>query len=76
MKRMMFAGDFNMNVLHYLRNLIPVINKATKVGKLSAMAIDHITTDYVLTCDFKTTILKTDLADYFPIVITLKNDGR
>ena len=52
MKRMMFAGDFNMNVLHYLRNLIPVINKVTKVGKLS------------------------DLADYFPIVITLKNDGR
>ena len=59
----------------YQRNLIPTTNKATRVGKNSAMAIDHIITDYVLTCDFKTAILKTDLTDYFPIVISLKNDG-
>ena len=89
MKHMMFAGDFNMNVLDYEYNgkvksffdlvyqcnLIPAINKPTRVGKNSATAIDHIITDYVLTCDFKTAILKTDLADHFPIVIALKNDG-
>ena len=89
MKHMMFAGDFNMNVLDYeyngkvksffdlmyQRNLIPTINKPTRVGKNSATAIDHIITDYVLTCDFKTAILKTDLTDHFPIVIALKNDG-
>ena len=90
MKHMMFAGDFNMNVLDYeyngkvesffdlmmyQRNLIPTINKPTRVRKNSATAIDHILTDCVLTCDFKTAILKTDLTDYFPIVIVLKNVG-
>ena len=89
MKHMMFAGDFNMNVLDYeyngkvksffdlmyQRNLIPTINKPTRVGKNSATAIDHIITDYVLICDFKTAILKTDLTDHFPIVIALKNYG-
>ena len=53
----------------YLRILIPIINKSTSVGKCPAIAIDHIITDYVLTCDFKTAILKTDLTDHFPIVI-------
>ena len=85
----MVARDFNMNVLDYecnrkvkiffdlmyQRNLIPTINKPTSVGKNSATAIDHIITDYVLTCYFKTAILKTDLTDHFPIVIALKNDG-
>ena len=85
----MFAGDFNMNVLDYeynrkiksffdlmyQRKLIPTINKPTRVGKNCATAIDHIITDYVLTCDFKTAILKTDLTDPFPIVIALKNYG-
>ena len=89
MKHMMFAGVFNMNVLDYeyngkvksffgliyQRNLKPTINKPTWVGKNSATAIDHIITDYVLTCDFKTAILKTNLTDYFPIVIALKNYG-
>ena len=59
----------------YQRNLIPTINKPTRVGKNSAMAIDHIVTDYVLTCDFKTAFSKTDLTDHFPIVIALKNHG-
>ena len=89
MKHMMFAGDFNMNVLDYeynrkvkrfsdlmyQRNLIPTINKKRRVGKNSATAIDLIITDYVLTCDFKTAILKTDLTDNFPVVIAQKNYG-
>ena len=78
MKHMMFAGDFNMNLLDYEyngkaksffdlmyeRNLIPTINKPTRVGKNSATDIDHIITDYVLTCDFKTASLKTDLTSF------------
>ena len=78
MKHMMFAGDFNMNVLDYEYNgkvKSFFINKPTRVGKNSATAVDHIITDYVLTCDFKIAILKTDLTDYFPIVIALKNYG-
>ena len=54
--------------LMYQRNLISTINKPTRVGKNSATAIDHIITDYVFSFDFKTAILKTDLADHFPIV--------
>ena len=49
----------------YQRNLIPIIKKPTRVGKNSAAATDHIITDYVLTCDFKAAILKTDLKDHF-----------
>ena len=80
MKHVMFVGDFNGKVnfffdLMYQCNLVPTINKQTRAGKNSATAIDHIITDYVLTCDFKTAILKTDLTDHFPIVIALKNDG-
>ena len=89
MKQMMIAGDLNMNVLDYeyngkvffffdsmyQRNLIPTINEPTRVGKNSATVIDHIITDYVLTCDFKTAILKTDLTDHSPMAIGLKNDG-
>ena len=89
MEQMMSAGDFNLKVLDYeynrkvksffdltyQHNLIPTINKSTSVGKNSATAIDHILTDYVLTCDFKTAILKTDLTDHFLMVIALKNDG-
>ena len=58
---MMFAGDFNMNMLDheynkkvksffdlmYQRNLIPTKNKPTRIGINSATAIDHIITDYV-----------------------------
>ena len=86
---MMFVGDFHMNVLDYeyngrvniffdlmyQHNLIPAINKPTRVGKNSATAIDHIIRDCVLTCDFIIAILKIDLTDHFPIVIALKNDG-
>ena len=61
--------------LMYQQNLIPTLNKPTRVGKYSAATIDHIITDYVLTCDFKTAILKTELTDHFSIVIALKNDG-
>ena len=58
----------------YQSNLIPIINKSTKVGKNSATAIDHIITDYLLNCNFKATISKTDSTDHFPLVIALKND--
>ena len=58
----------------YQCNLIPTINKPTSLGKNSATAVDHILTDYVLACDFKTAILKTNLTDNFLIVIALKND--
>ena len=86
---MMFAGDFDLSVfdyeynnkvksffdLVYQHNLIPTINKPTRVGKNSAMVINHIITEYVFICYCKTPILRTDLTDRFSIVIALKNDG-
>ena len=59
----------------YQRNLILTIKKPTRVRKNSATAIDHIITGYLLSCDFKRAISKTDLKNHFPIVIALKNDG-
>ena len=56
LKNMILAGDFNINALDYEQNkkvqsffnlmyrynMIPTINKPTRVGKNSATAIDHI----------------------------------
>ena len=56
----------------YQRNLIPTINKPTRVGKNSVTAIDHIIIDYVLTCD---SYSKNRLDRSFPYINALKNDG-
>ena len=85
---MILAGDFNINALDYEQNkkvqsffnlmyrynMIPTINKPTRVGKNSATAIDHIIANCIADCQFKTTILKTDVADHFPIAMALKTD--
>ena len=55
--------------LIYHCNFIPTINKPLRVGKHSPMSTDQIIRDYVLTWDFKTAILKTDLTDQFSIVM-------
>ena len=74
MKHVMLAGYFNMNVLEYeynkkakrffnvmyQRNLVLTINKSRRIGRNS---------------DFETAILKTDVTDHFPVVITMKIDG-
>ena len=74
MKHVMLAGYFNMNVLEYeynkkakrffnvmcQRNLVLTINKSRRIGRNS---------------DFETAILKTDVTDHFPVVITMKIYG-
>ena len=71
------AGDFNINALDYEQNkkvqsffnlmyrynMIPTINKPTRVGKNSATAIDHIIANCIVDCQFKTAILKTEVTD-------------
>ena len=67
--------NITKNVFFYLCTdvlCLPIISKSTRVGKRPAMVIDQIIIDHVLTCDFKTAILKSDLTDHFPIVIALK----
>ena len=78
-----FAGDFNLNLLDYETNskvknffnlmfsfnLIPVINKVTRVTKTSVTAIDHIITNSYLNTYIQTGIIKTDISDHFPIFL-------
>ena len=50
-------------------NLIPVINKITRVTKKSATAIDHIITNSYLNANIQTGIIKTNISDHFPIFL-------
>ena len=85
---MILAGDFNINALDYEQNkkvqsffnlmyrynMIPTINKPTRVGKNSATAIDHIIANCIVDCQFKADILKADVTDHVPIAMALKTD--
>ena len=78
-------GDFNLNVLDrdnckkvqnfvnllYQNNMIPIINKPTRVTKKTATAIDHIITNCFVDTNFKTAIFKSDICDHFPICVFL-----
>ena len=85
---MILAGDFNINAFNYEQNkkvqsffnliyrynMIPTINKPTRVGKDSATAIDHSIANCIVDCQFKTAIVKTGVTDHFPIAMALKTD--
>ena len=58
----------------YRYNMIPTINKRTRVGKNSATAIDHIRGNCIVDRQFKTAVLKTDVTHHFPIAMALKTD--
>ena len=47
---------------------IPTLNKPTRVTKRTATAIDNIITNCIINSNFKSTIVKTDLSDHFPII--------
>ena len=85
-KNIVFADDFNINVLdyesntnvqHFLSNMfqynvIPIINKPTRVTRNTATAIDHIITNTVISgIQHRSGIIKTDISDHFPIVFAL-----
>ena len=89
-KNIIFAGDLNINVLnyesnkkvqHFLRslfqyNMIPTINKSTRVTRNTATAIDHIITKTVISgIQHRSGIIKTDISDHFLIVFVL-NTGE
>ena len=88
LKNMILAGDFNISALDnkqnkkvqnffklmYRYNMIATIHKSTRVGKHSATAINNIIENYIVGCQFKTAILKTDVTDRFPILMALRID--
>ena len=77
-KKFHIARDFNLNVLDhdnckkvqnfrnllYQNNMIPIINKPTKITKKTAIAIDHIITNCFADRYFKTATYKSDISDY------------
>ena len=83
-KNIILAGDLNINVLdyesnkkvqHFLSsmfqyNMIPTINKPTRVTRNTATA--HIITNTVISgFQHRSGIIKTDISDHFPIVFAL-----
>ena len=57
----------------FKNNILPVINKPTRITKTSASAIDNIPINNFVRNSFETGILKTDVSDHFPIFIIIKN---
>ena len=87
-KNFHIAGDFNLNLLYHNENkkvqnflniihqndMLPTINKPTRVTRKSATAIDHIITNNYIESSFKTAIIKSDILDNFPICILFPSD--
>ena len=54
--------------------MIPTINKPTRVTRHTATAIDHVFTNAIMdNIEIKTSIVKTDISDHFPIIFATKN---
>mgnify|MGYP001795064481 FL=1 len=84
------AGDFNLNLLDhehckriqnflnllFENNMIPIINKPTRVTRTTATAIDHIVTNCFANTNFKTAIFKSDISDHFPIGVFFITNKR
>ena len=87
-KAAFLLGDFNLNSLDYdtnevvqnLFNLIfqnaflPLIQRPTRITRISATAIDHILTNRVLENKIQSVIIKTDISNHFPIFKVLKTN--
>ena len=58
----------------FSHNVIPTINKPTRVTRNRATAMDHFITNTVVDTQLKTGIIQTDLADHFPIIFALKTN--
>ncbi|XP_065671890.1 uncharacterized protein LOC136089738 [Hydra vulgaris] len=82
-KHVYVVGDINIDLLNHALNseaktfidilleynLIPTINKATRVTKKSSTLLDNVITNNFHNSRFKTGIIKTDLTDHFPIFL-------
>ena len=55
----------------YENGTIPIINKPTGLTNKTTTAIDHILTNSYTETIFKTTILKCDVSDHFPICLLI-----
>ena len=82
-KLIYLVGDINLNTLEYdtdnnvkktfdmflQSNLVPMINKPTRITRKSASIIDHILTNNLNLGNVSAGIIKSDITDHFPIFI-------
>ena len=87
-KKITLVGNFNITVLDFetnekvekllnqmfSHNMIPTINRPTRVTRNTATAIDHFITNTAVDTEFKSEIIQTDLSDHFLIMFGLKAD--
>ena len=56
--------------------MAPPSKKPARVTKNTITARDHIITNSILRCDFKTGIIKANLSDHYPIMLAFKSKGN
>ena len=86
-KTVFILGDLNVNSLDYDNSesvkkcfnmffqcgFLPLIQRATRVTRTTATAIDHIITDAIFDRTMHSGIIKTQISDHFPIFTILEN---
>ena len=89
-KNVFIVGDLNINSLDYESNepvknffnlvfqngFLPLIQRATRVTKTTATAIDHIITDAIFKNKMTSGIIKTDITDHFPLFTILEKYNK
>ena len=89
-KNVFIVGNFNINSLDYEYNepvknffnlifqngFLPLNQRATRVTKTTATAIDHIITDTICKNKMTSGITKTDITDHFPIFTILEKYNK
>jgi len=86
-KHVYLTGDYNLNLLNHTSNLnvqcfldtliqhdiIPTINKSTRITKTSSTLLDNIFTNNFHNCLLESGIIKTDITDHYPIFSITNN---
>ena len=55
-----------------LCEIVPVINKPTRITKYTSTAIDHMFTNSIIKTELKSAIIKPDVSDHFPVLFVAK----
>ena len=82
-KTVFMVGDLNINSFDYDNNILVKnffnlifqsgLQRATRVTRTTATAIDHIITDAILESTMHSGIIKANISDHFPIFAILEN---
>ena len=86
-KTVFMVGDLNINSFDYDNStlvkkifslifqsgFLPLIQRATRVARTTAIAIDHIITHAILESSMHSGIIKANISDHFPIFAILEN---